>query len=113
VFQRLKLEARDRWEDQKEMGGWFQNESSRNGIGSGDWIDLTQDKWRAFVNTVLNIRSLQNVGHFLTSWETTGFWKQRTLLYGVSQQFVSLRIFHHLTVTESRLPWCYAKSVRK
>jgi hypothetical protein len=37
--------------------------------GVMDWIHLAQyrDKWRALVNTVMNIRIPQNVGNFLSS----------------------------------------------
>jgi hypothetical protein len=40
------------WEDNK-------NRSSRRGIGGIVWIDLAQDRvrWRAFVNTVTNLRA--------------------------------------------------------
>jgi hypothetical protein len=43
-----------RWEDNIEMGP---KESGEEGV---DWIQLAQDRgqWVAFVNTVMNIRSL-------------------------------------------------------
>jgi hypothetical protein len=33
-----------------------------------DWIDLAQDRgqWRALVNTVMNLRIIQNAGKFLS-----------------------------------------------
>jgi hypothetical protein len=45
------------------------------GWGDMDWIDLAQNRdwWRALVNTVMSIRSPQNVEKFLSSCETGGF----------------------------------------
>jgi hypothetical protein len=39
------------------------------GWGGMDWINLAQDgdQCRALVSTVMNLRSLQNVGKFLSS----------------------------------------------
>jgi hypothetical protein len=39
------------------------------GFGDVDWINLAQDRdrWRALVNTVMNLRVPQNSGNFLTS----------------------------------------------
>jgi hypothetical protein len=43
---------RRRWEDNIKMG------LRKIGIGGANWIQLAQDRvqWRAFVNTVLNLR---------------------------------------------------------
>jgi hypothetical protein len=43
---------RDHWEDQ-DVSGW-----AMLGWGDMDWIDLAQDRdrWRALVNTVMNVR---------------------------------------------------------
>jgi hypothetical protein len=42
-----------------------------------DWFDLAQDrdKWGLFVNTIMNLRILQNFGKFLSSRTTDGFKK--------------------------------------
>jgi hypothetical protein len=39
------------------------------GCGGMDWIDLAQDRerWRALVNTVMNLGVPQNAGNFFTS----------------------------------------------
>jgi hypothetical protein len=47
-----------------------------------DWMHLAQnsDQWRAFVNTVMNLRTLQKAGNFLSDT----IFSRRTLLHGVS-----------------------------
>jgi hypothetical protein len=54
---------RHRWEDNIKI------DLGEIGFGNVDWIHLTQDRdrWRALVNTVMNLRVPQNAGNFLTS----------------------------------------------
>jgi hypothetical protein len=49
------------------------------------WTDLAQvrDQWKVLVNTVTNLRVLQNFGKFLSSSATGGF-SRWVLLHGVS-----------------------------
>jgi hypothetical protein len=68
--------------------GWEDNikiDLGETGRGGMDWIDLAQDsdRWRALVNTVMNLRVPKNVGKFLSSCKISGFsrWAQ---LHGVS-----------------------------
>jgi hypothetical protein len=52
-----------RWEDDIKM------DLREIRFGDVDWINLAQDRdrWRAFVNTVMNLRVPYNAGNFLTS----------------------------------------------
>jgi hypothetical protein len=54
--------------------------------GGMDWINMAQDrdKWRALMNTVMNLRVPSDVGKFLSSCATGGF-SRRAQLQGVSQ----------------------------
>jgi hypothetical protein len=56
----------DIWTDAKEIG-WE----------VVDWIHLARDRgqWRALVKTVMNRRVQLNMGIFLTSCMTVGFWR--------------------------------------
>jgi hypothetical protein len=55
------------------------------GWGGMDWIDLAQDsdRWRALVNTVMNLQVPENVGKFLSNCATGGF-SRRAQLHGIS-----------------------------
>jgi hypothetical protein len=50
-----------------------------------DWIDLAQDRnrWRALVNTAMNLRAPYNVRKFLSSHATDAF-SRSTRLHGAS-----------------------------
>jgi hypothetical protein len=51
------------------MGDNIKMDLREIGFGDVDWIQWAQnrDRWRALVNTVMNIRVPQNAGNFLTS----------------------------------------------
>ena len=54
---------RRRWEDNIKM------DIQEVGCEGMDWIDLAEDRdrWRALVNTVMNLRFPKNAGNILTS----------------------------------------------
>jgi hypothetical protein len=62
----------------------FGNKSNSGGLSPPDWIGLAQDRWRALVSAVRNLRVPQNAGNLLTSWKPVSF-SRRTLLHGVSK----------------------------
>jgi hypothetical protein len=70
---------RRRWEDNIKM--YLQEV----GYGSMDWIGLAQDRdrWREFLNAVMNLRFPKNEGNFLTSYKLVRL--SRTLLHGISR----------------------------
>jgi hypothetical protein len=55
------------------------------GRGDVDWIGLAQDrdKWRALVNSVLNLRIAQNAGKLSSVQTTRDLWSSAPL-HGVS-----------------------------
>jgi hypothetical protein len=69
---------RHRWVDSNKMDlgeiGW-------DGV---DWIELTEDRdrWRALVNTVMNLRVSYNVGKFMNNYATCGI-SRKTQIHGV------------------------------
>jgi hypothetical protein len=71
--------ARHRWEDN------IRTDLRDAGWKDMDRVDLAQhsDRWRAFVNTVMNLRVTQNAGNFLSSLGRFSF-SGKALLHGVS-----------------------------
>ena len=73
---RKRGRTRHRWEDN------IKTDLQQVGWGM-DWVDVGQDRdrWRAFINAIMNLRVPYNAG-YVTSWGRTSF--SRTLLHGVS-----------------------------
>jgi hypothetical protein len=63
--------SRYRWDDDPKMG------LREIELGRMDWIDPAQDrdKWRALVNTAMNLRVPYNCGRIFRGWAT---WKLLT-----------------------------------
>jgi hypothetical protein len=61
------------------------------GLGGVDWINPAQDRdrWRTFVNAVMNLCVPLNAGNFLSSLGRFGF-SGRTLLHGVSYVWLNI-----------------------
>jgi hypothetical protein len=69
-----------------------------------DWINLAQDmgRWRAVVNTVMNLWVPEKAGNFLTSRATISF-SRRTLLHGFnSVGLLVIKILSKLSVSNVR-----------
>jgi hypothetical protein len=66
---------RRRWVDNTKM------DLREIGRDSMEWIDLAQDrdKWRALVNTVMNLRVQQNTGKFLSRSKIGNFSRRAQL----------------------------------
>jgi hypothetical protein len=56
----------------KPIGSWRNNFKMEKNQTAVDWIDVAYDrhKWRSVVNTVMNLRVLQNDENFLSVRET-------------------------------------------
>jgi hypothetical protein len=69
---------RRRWKDNIKMN--LQDVGCRG----MEWIQLVQDtdRWRALLNTVMNVRVPKNSGNFLNSFRPVSFLR-RTVLYRV------------------------------
>jgi hypothetical protein len=59
-----------------------------------DWIDLAQDGdlWGALVNIIMDLRTPQNAGTFLSSCTTGGF--LRAYLHEVGYQHLSIHLHY-------------------
>jgi hypothetical protein len=70
---RLVWRLRRRWEDNIKV-------DLQDVRGGRNWIDLAQnrDRWREFVNAVMNLRLIWNAWSFLTNWGPVNF-SRRTL----------------------------------
>jgi hypothetical protein len=82
------LKGREHLEDPGIEGSTILRWIFRKWAGRGmNRIDLAQDKdrWRALVNSVMNLQVPLNTGNFLTTCEPVHF-SRRTLLHTVSER---------------------------
>jgi hypothetical protein len=70
---------RRRWEDS------FKMDIQEVGCGGMEWIELARDRdrWRALVNSVMNLRFQLNMGNFVTSCKLVSY-SRKAVLHGVS-----------------------------
>jgi hypothetical protein len=93
---------RRRWVDNNKM------DLRERGWGGMDWIDVAQyrDRWRALVNTVMNLRVPYNAGNVSSSCTIGGF-SRRAQLHEWVSELQSSPSNRKLKTICSRLSYCY------
>jgi len=95
---------------------WNMTGPKGTGCEDIDWIHLAQygAHSQALVNTELNLRVLQKVGNFLTSWNTVSF-SRKALFHGVSSEHkftgTGWKFLNFLPRYERRFAWFVRKSL--